>query len=84
MVQRVGGLLELGAIEQPFNLAGDGVCGHNERVKRVDVFACHRAFGIPNQCRDHFGKAEIVGDTCEAVAQNVGRFGQLILRHNWV
>ncbi len=37
-IERVGCLLELHAVEQPLDVAGDGICGHDERgVERTGV-----------------------------------------------
>src|ERR1700738_311669 len=72
-VQRVGSLPELDAVKQPLNVARDRVRSHDERgIKRMDVFACHRTLGMAHERRDgHLGKTEIVGDTREAVTEDV-------------
>ena len=74
-VQRIGRLLELDAIEQALNIAGDRVRSHNERgVQRMDVFAGHRTLGMADKRRDrHLCKAEVVPDAGKAVTQDVRR-----------
>jgi hypothetical protein len=56
------------------NVARYRVRGHDERgVKRMDVLARHRTFGMIDQSRDgHLGKAEIVGDAREAGRRTCG------------
>jgi hypothetical protein len=72
-------LPELDPIKKSPNVARDRVRSHDERrVKRMDVFACHRTLGMADQGRDGYvGKTEIVGDAREAMTQDVGIAGVL-------
>jgi hypothetical protein len=71
-VQGVGSLLEFNSVKESLNGASDRIGGHDERgIKRMDVFARHRTFGMADQGRDgHLCKAEIVGDAREAVTRS--------------
>ena len=74
-IECVGSLLELLPIEQPLNVAGDCVRRHDEgRVERMNIFAGDGPLCMADQGRDrHLREAEIIADTREAVAQNMGR-----------
>jgi hypothetical protein len=48
-------LLELNAVKQPLNIARDRIRGHDERgIKRMNVFACYRAFSMTDKRRDSY------------------------------
>jgi hypothetical protein len=73
MIERIGRLLILDAVEQALNVTRDRVGGqHQHGVQCVDVFAGHRPFGMAQERGDgDFCEAKVVGNAGEAVTQDV-------------
>ena len=64
---------ELDSREKALDVSSDGVGCHNQyAVERMDIFARNRSRRVSNERRDRtFCEAEIIGRTCEAVAEDM-------------